>query len=63
MNKNKTRRSVRQAAQQAVLRDRHTRRIQDAALTPVNVLLQELHAPLSGLGRQPGPVRQQQSDP
>ena len=49
MNKNKTRRSVRQAAQQAVLRDRHTRRIQDAALTPVNVLLQELHAPLSGL--------------
>ena len=49
MNKKEHRRSARQAAQQAVLRDKQNRRIQDAATTPVNSLLSELHAPLGGL--------------
>jgi len=49
MYKKENRRSVRQAAQQAVLRDQQNRRIQDAAAAPVPALLRELQAPLSGL--------------
>lgn len=49
MHKKENRRAARQAAQQAVLRDRQNRRIQDAAVAPVNTLLRELHAPLGGL--------------
>ena len=49
MKKKEHRLSARQAVQQAVLRDEQNRRIQQAASTPVNVLLSELHAPLSGL--------------
>lgn len=49
MKKKENRLLARQAVQQAVLRDEQNRRIQEAASTPVNVLLNELHAPLSGL--------------
>ena len=49
MNKKENRRSARQAAQQAVRRDEHNRRIQHAAVAPVKELLLELCAPLSGL--------------
>ena len=49
MKKKEHRLSARQAVQQAVLRDEQNRRIQQAASTPVNALLSELHAPLSGL--------------
>lgn len=52
MNKKENRRSARQAAQKAVLRDQQNRRIQDAATAPVNILLSELHAPLGGLAPQ-----------
>ncbi len=55
MNKKENRRSARQAAQKAVLRDQQNRRIQDAATAPVNILLSELHAPLGGLLRRPLP--------
>ena len=49
MKKKENRLLARQAVQQAVLRDEQNRRIQEAASTPVNVLLNELHAPLSEL--------------
>ena len=49
MNKKENRRLARQAAQQAVLRDKQNRRLHNAAAMPVGALLRELHAPLSGL--------------
>ena len=49
MNKKENRRLARQAAQQAVLRDKQNRRLHNAAAMPVGALLLELHAPLSGL--------------
>ena len=49
MTRKENRRSARQAVQQAVLRDKQNRRIQDAATAPVKALLKELHAPLGGL--------------
>ncbi len=49
MKKKETRHSARQAAQQAVLRDKHNRRIQQAATTPANTFLSVLNAPLGGL--------------
>ena len=49
MNKKENRIAVRQAAQQAVIRDEQNHRIQYAAANPVQEVLKSLHTTLRGL--------------
>lgn len=49
MNKKENRMAVRQAAQQAVIRDEQNHRIEHAATNPIKEVLKSLHTTLRGL--------------
>ena len=49
MNKKEKRMAVRQAAQQAVIRDEQNHRIEHAATNPIKEVLKSLHTTLRGL--------------
>ena len=51
MNKKENRMAVRQAAQQAVIRDEQNHRIEHAATNPIKEVLKSLHTTLRGLIR------------
>ena len=60
MNKKENRMAVRQAAQQAVIRDEQNHRIEHAATNPIKEVLKSLHTTLRGLDAEKMCIRDSQ---